>query len=342
MLKKFSRGILAFILKLGLFTFAIVTAFVLVMGTSAQLKLALKKSGVYDNFIDNVLASAHAENDQGESLDLNRPEIKSAVKAAFSPELVQASTENIVDGTYHWLNGRVPSPDFRVDLSGTKQNLANSLGDLVVNRAKTLPRCTLLQARQLQATGIDAFTVPCVPFGFDINSLRGQVANSVNSNEGFLSKPVVTADTLFKNDQGQNPFQQSQAPLIFHWLKWAPYIVGFLTVASGIGLVMLYDSRRRGLRNVSIILVGTGIVLLASIWLLNYLFSQIRRPGSSLAKTAGNDLQKSLINVIQLLNKAINHKILVFSASYIVIGAGTLIVLHYTKPKVSKPAAKAK
>src|SRR4051812_20267917 len=105
-IKKLSRGILSFFLKLSLFSLALTASLLIVFGSPTQLKKTLKQSGIYSSFVYSVLESNQNNNQdpnkQEDSLPLDQPEVKSAVKAAFSPEFLQSSTEQIFDGTYVW------------------------------------------------------------------------------------------------------------------------------------------------------------------------------------------------------------------------------------------------
>jgi hypothetical protein len=342
LIKKFGRGFLTLLLKLSLFLFAISCALAMVFGSPTQLKRSLKESGVYNGFVDNVIASSAEQGGEDQSsLPLNQPEVKSAANSAFPPQFLQSSTEQAIDGTYHWLDGKTPVPDFKIDLTGPKQNFANALGDYAVNRAQKLPRCTLAQLRELQTDGIDPFNTPCVPPGFDLASLRTDVINEINGSNDFLADPVVTANTLPKDEQGKTVFQNlSQVPKIFHWLKLAPIIFGIIAVLSGSGLILLYEHRRRGIRSVGITFLGTGVFLLIGAWLENYLVHRANSPNGRLARQlTGNGLQGPILHLFASLNTAFNHKIYPLCGLYVLLGAATLLILHFTKPKALATAA---
>lgn len=330
-LKKLGRGLSSSLLKLCLFTLAIVASLLMVFGSPTQLKHSLKDSGMYDTLVDNVLQSAQKNSDQnGDSIPVDRPEVKAAIKTAFSPQYLQSNTEQVVDSIYRWLNSDVTNPDFKIDLSTQKQALANALGDYAVSRAQSLPVCTLQQARQLQATSIDPYNVPCVPPGFNLATIHSQVVNDVTQNTDFLDKTVIDANTLAKNNGGQNPFEKAdKGRKVYHLFKSAPYVLGGLAILSAGSLILLYDDRRRGLRAIGVIFLGTGIFLFISTWVITYILGHVKT-SSGLGKPGTNiSFQQNLVSVINSLNNALNHKLFIFCAVYAILGVWILLTLKF-------------
>lgn len=343
--KKLTRGLLSSLLKFLLFTLAIVASILMVFGSPTQLKNTIKQSGIYGSIVDNALDTANQKSQEnpdnnGGGIPFDRPEVRAAVKTALSPQFLQSSTEQVLDSIYRWLDNKTPTPDFRIDLTGPKQALANSLGDYAVTRAQSLPVCTVQQLRQLQQSGVnpnkvEPFDATCLPRGFNAASLKQQVVDKVANNGDLLKDPVISVDTLKKNDQGQDPFQKlAKVPKIFHLIKLAPYVLGAVAILSGTGLIFLYDERRRGLRNISITLLGTGLFLLIGAWLETFLIKKANGPTGPLGKQlASNSFQGPISKMVTSLSSALANKMYIFCAVFIVIGAGTLVALHFTKPK---------
>lgn len=313
----------------------------MVFGTPTQIKQSLKSSGIYDQLVDNIVETTKKNQKPGDSdaLPLDRPEVVAAAKTAVTPAFLQSSTEQILDGTYHWLDGKTPAPDFIIDLTPVKDNLSRSLADYAVNRAKGLPTCTLAQLKQLQNSGVDALNVPCLPPGVNPESYRAEVAKSFSKQtEGPFKDLVISADNFQKDESGKTPFQKlEQVPEVFGWVKLSLYILAGIALFSSIALVLLHDDRRRGLRAIGITLLGVGGFLVLWTLLLTYLFAQVNKPDGKLIKVTGdNPFQKPIIAIARSLNNALNQSLFKFCAAYILLGIVILVALKLTGPKKPK------
>lgn len=339
-MKSLGRGLNSTFLKISLLLLALSGSLIMVLGTPSAVKQSLANSSLYDTFTDTVIETTKKEN-QESGLPLERPEVAAAIKSAISPQFLQSSTEQVLDGTYRWLDGKTPEPDFKIDLAPVRKKLAVNLGDYAVTRAKGLPACSLAQLRQLQGSKIDPFNVPCLPPGVNPETLRSQVVADIERNQDFIKDPVITPDNLNNDPQGKT-FSQTfeQAPKVFRWAKIMPFVFGGIALFSIAALVLLYDDRRRGFRAVGIILILNGLFLLVSTFLLSYFFARESKPGGRLAQiTSNNPFETSAVSVVESLTDAINQNLYKFCAVYILLGAITLIVLRLSRPKEPKLAA---
>lgn len=334
--KRLARGLASTGFKLGIFLTAVTAALVLAFGTPTTIKESLDKSGIYDQAVKSVLDQTQ-QGVQGEpagegiaaDVPLQDAAIRKAAEQAFSPDVLQRSAEQGIDGTYSWLEGDTETPNFAIDLTGVKQNLANAIGDEAAKRVQALPVCTLEQLRQLNP-GTSPFDLPCQPPGLNIAVERQKIVNEVASSPDFLKDPVITADD-WKDTNGQSHFAQaSEAPQAFQFAKKLPWIFGSLSLLLGAGLVFLHESRRRGLFVVARTLLVTGVVLLVGSLITAYLLRTVQ-PDLQLANTPA--LQQAVVALIRSLTAAFNRPLLVFATSYTVLGGVGLIALHFTKPK---------
>ena len=359
-LKRLGRGLASSLLKLSLFLLASIGALVVVFGTATPLKGALRQSNIYTSAVDSVLDSAGKQsnsqpgqqasgNNGGQGLPIDQPGLREAAKTAITPTFLQSTAEQIIDGIYGWLGGKTAQPQFSIDISTVKQQFTQAMGDYAVNRAKGLPACTPQQARDLAVSKPDPLSIPCLPTGFDVNSLRAQVADQVNKNTGnsILQNNTITADNLPKNDQGQNPVQQitdkaSKLPQIFHWFKLAPWILGGLALLLAAFVLLLADERRLGLKSVAWSFISIGAILMLEVIVTTIIANKLTGPSGPLAKkfNGGNVLQQPLISTFHSLGQSVNGKLLIFGIIYLVLGIGTLIILRTTKNEGSKSAVK--
>ncbi len=342
-LKSLLRGLASAGLKLGLIFLALTLALVMVFGTSAMFKQALRSSHIYDTPIDTIVnAQAKNKTIANQTTEGTIPEslIKQAAMVAFTPALLQSSSEQIIDGFYGWLRTNSAKPDFRVDLSDAKQRFTEAAANSAVERAQQLPSCTLQQIHELNGSTIDPFNVPCRPVGYDSSTLRAEAVMQIASNQDFLKDPVITADSFPKDSQGKSVFEKTtQAPRIFHWLLLMPWIMGSLTVLSILLLIILHDNKQHGLKSVAIALLAGGMVLLITTALSIYIFNRISQPGGQIGRQFTTGVQHSLLEVIRTLNNALNTRLLWFGGTYVVLGTMILLTLHFYRKLQIQPAS---
>ena len=336
-MKRFLLGLSSSALKTLLLLTAITAALTLVLSTPNTLKNALDQSKIYDGFVDNALSSIQKQSEPSENSDISiQPEFKKAVQDAFPPEVLKNTAEQIIDGTYHWLDGKTPVPDFHVDLSSAKAALATNLGDYAVKRFVSLPACTRQQLQQI-GPEIDPLSIECRPAGLSTEQVRQEVTKQFANNDQFLSNPVITADTLSKDSAGKTPFDNlKEAPRAFSLAKKSGLVLGGLSVLLALGLILLRRDKRAGIKSVGYSLIGTGIFLALSTLLITLAFNQVNRPGGKLASIAANNTFKtSLISILQSLTNTLNQNLIKFGVGYIVIGGAMLLYLRFTRPKTN-------
>ncbi len=308
---------------------------IMVFGTPGVLKQSLAGSGAYDSFVDSALESAKKEQSKNtQDVPLDRPEVKAAVQSAFTPALLRTNSEQLIDATYGWLQGKTPTPIFRIDLTAARQNLISSLADYAANRAAGLPACSPQQTRELQGSDVDPFNAACLPPGITADTIRQKVAADLTSNNDFLKNPVYTEANFPRNSEGKTPFQQAeQAPKIYAKAKLAPYVLTLTALLAGVCVVLLYEERRCGLRSIGFSFLSVGIVVLFSTWLVSYALNRVEHSGKPLGNLAENNFQQALLTFVNKITATLNSKLYIFCFAYIVIGAGLLITLRLTRQK---------
>lgn len=333
-MKKFLRGLISFFLKLSLFNLAFATALFMVFGTPELIKRTLADSKLYDSVVNNVIESSQAAS-QEEGFPINQPEVKAAIRKAFPPESIQSYSESFIDGTYNWLDGKVASPDFRIDMSPAKQKLAEGVADYAQTRYTSLPVCTIAQLRQL-GTDIDPFNVPCQVPGVTAASARQEVISTIANSDQFLAQPVITADTLPKDAQGKTVFDNLAAlPGFAKIMRLAPWIFGMTSLLLAAGLFALHDNKRSGVRQIGAIAAGTGLFVLISTLLVAYVFAQANKPGGTFNRSVPGSFQDSMLYITRTLSGELNRYVIIVSLVYIVLGVAALLYLHFTDKEVA-------
>lgn len=349
LLQKLGRGLSSSLLKLGLYFFAITFALVSVVGTPDNIKQNLWQNGVYESAVDGVLdAASNAQQeseDQTDALPLDDPEIRQAAKAALPTETVELWIGQLVDGLYGWLDGATPQPEFQIDTTDQRQALANNVADVASRRIENLRPCTQQEAFQLaQQNNIDLFNLPCRP-PIDLAGEKQRLTNEIENNQDLFGSPIISsADLIPAGSQEKNFFRDSSAPDVFQWIKRLPIIAAAISLVSVAALLWLADSKRRGFKKTGLIFLGSGLFLIISTLLFNYLFNRANQPGESLNNLSGvqdGGLQTALLGTARSLFGTFNAKVIFIALIYVVIGLVVLIILHLRRAD-SHPATEIK
>ncbi len=338
--RKTLLGLATFFLPFCLLLLAASSSVVITLHSATKLKHWISNSGAYEKVVDAVLSqSQESAQKNGDSLPIQDPQIQTVAKTAFSPQVLQADTENVIDGTYHWLQGKTAQPDFRIDLSGPKQQFINGLGDYLRTRLASVPVC----ARGQVPNTDDLFTTNCIPRGTDVNAAIQQQIDKLANNKEFLGDPVITASNL-KSDNNQSPFEKmKQVPKAYQKASWSPWLLGGLAVASAAIIIFVHTERRRGMKRVARIMLPTGILLIftgvAIMQIAKGAEAQIHLTGSGVSQ-----LQPALISIIDAVVGSLAHAYMWFGAIYALIGAGLLLAVKlWLKPTPEvEPVAKNK
>jgi hypothetical protein len=308
---------------------AAVTHFVL--ADPSKVKQIIATSGTYDHIVGATLDEAQKKNqtEQNNTVPLNDPAIRSTATQALTPEVIKSNTEQFVDGTYHWLDGSVSKPDFRLDLTGPKQTFIDGVGKYAESKAAGLPACTLADLRALQsqqaAGSFDALNATCLPPGVT-PAQAGVIARADVAKQDFLKDPVITADTFNQNGQ-ENPFDKAaNAPHGFQSAKKAFGIFAALSVLLGVAIVLLHPSRRGGLKRVAINLIVAGILTVILSGAIRFAISRIRGTEDTTDSAIANQV---LFPLLKELGNAVGTVYLVFGIVYLVLAAGLLLIRHY-------------
>src|ERR1700741_1678346 len=170
-LKKTLYHLTAAVHKLFVFLLPVIFAIATLLSNPQYVEKALKDSRVYDQFVGTVLDKSQKESTEKDAKDLlAQPEIKAAAEKSFTPQLLQSSAESVIGGVFDWMRGKTAEPEFRIDLTNAKAELAKNVTDYAEKRASSLPVCTLQQLRQM-TPDIDLLEVPCVPPGTNVSAL---------------------------------------------------------------------------------------------------------------------------------------------------------------------------
>jgi hypothetical protein len=317
--RKFFLSILGVILPLLLFATAFDFGVLRVAGSPTPVKKILSDSGIYNSVVSSALDQAQKSTDTGGEVSLTDPAIKKAAGDAFNPQVVQGSTEKVIDGLYDWLDGKTTTPDFNVDLTSVKTSFAEKVGQAAADRATTLPVCTAPPA------STDPLSATCRPPTLTPAQIGTQAKNDVLSSQGFLEHPNITADSVKKSDSGQSVFDTNlkQAPKQYQRIKKTPIILSILTILTIVAIIFISSSRRKGLRRVGIILAVVGALMLFFAFSLNRVAVHNVIPKINLDNKV---LQTNVRILATEVAQSIDQNYWIFGGVYFALGALAILV----------------
>lgn len=326
--RKFGLRLTASLFGLAIFGLAVTFSLNSVFGTPSHLKTTLRDGGVYEVIATEIAAQLATDAHTSTDIPVDRETFHQAAKAAVTPELVQQNSEKIIDGTYAWLDGSTPTPDFQVDTAAIQQQMSANLSQAAADRLSTLPACTLAQLQHTDMSTLDPFSIPCRPPGMNTATIRQQFAQNIGTGNSLLPDEPVTANDLTSSD-GQQVFAQAgHVPDVFQLGLVLPWIFGMLAILTAAVVIFFNVPRLRGVTPLSISLLITGVLLLAAMTIVSFIFRQI---GASIAST-GNEAGNAALTVAQTLTKQVNGPLRVFAAAYLLIGIIGLVVPRFIKP----------
>lgn len=339
-LKKTGLYLLAQIFGLSIFGLAITFSFNSVFGKPDNIKNALKESKIYDSVADKISAEIVAQTKKDPTAQINEKELNDALNKVVTPVLLQKNGENIINGTYGWLEGKTESPEFNVDIASIQKQVTTAIADSAINRVKTLPVCTPDQIRTLQLSdynNVDPFSLPCSVPGLNVEQLRTRFDTQIPKQEGVIGQTEFSAKDV-KNNQGQNVFAEAkQITTIYQITQKLPLVFGILSLLSGIGLFFWSETRPKGVKKISKKLLFAGIGLLL-IFIGSIVFL---KKGLNLIPIDIVALKNSFISFIKILNNQFNTPLLFFAANFIIFGIAGLLIpklnKHNKHPNDKKP-----
>ncbi len=302
----------------------------MVFHTPKQLETALQQSGIYSIAVQNALTQTQNTNS---SLPLTDPGVQSAIQSAVPASTVQSSAEQIINSTYNWIDGRVASPNFTIDLTQTKSDIATNLGTYLQQKLAALPVCPA--GTELPDNTSAIFSMTCRPAGASISQLVSTAQQEALGN-GVLKDSSITAAAL-KDPQGQPLTSKfSYVPKLHRDFVLSLYGLPALIVLSALGVTFTSKNKRVGLRRLCLTLLTTGIyslaIALVTVWLLSHVANSLGSQAAGLEAVQGK-----AVKVVELLVADLRKWWFGFGISYVGIGVLGLLALHFNKSKL-RPA----
>ena len=321
------------LLALFLYVTAIDSGFVRVGARPDSIKQILADSGVYGSVVKGLLEQAGKVTSSGGDVSLNEPIVRAAAEKTFSPSFIQSNAEAAIDSTYRWLDGKTPLPDFQIDLTAAKAQFAANIAEAVQKRLVSLPACATAAS---SIENFDVFKATCLPKGTNPAAEAATIQNNILKGGNFLDHPVITADSIKPAGSSRSVFAENlrNVPEAYQKAKNTPWAFGLISLLLMASIVLLSDSKRKGLKRVGITMLMVGIVLLVFSWGLNRVVAERVAPNIKLNNPVLADkLRVLLIKATQEIDKTY----WAFGAGYTALGA--LAVAATTIKRRGSPGA---
>lgn len=328
-LKKFAAAAAVYLLAVTLFATSSAAVFHFVIADAGSVKEILKDSGAYRNITGAFLDEIAKNSDNKEStVPIDDPKIQKIAKKAFSPDVIQANTEEFIDGTYAWLNGETEQAEFTLDFTKSKNRLAKGVGEYAQKRAAKLPPCGFYDIpKEVQALELD-----CLPPGITAKQIGAKTVKDLKKDEGFLPETKITPETLFEKDR-DNPFKQQQAPSNFRVLKNIIWVLLILAAIFTSGSILLGEDRAKGIKKAARSFLVIGILVVLTPFSLNF-FSDRLSEGSLFSDKLSKQVA---LPVIEEFIGAVSTVYYVFGGVCILLGIAGLVAAQKLKDKESTP-----
>lgn len=336
-LRRLALVVVSGIFAFTLFWFGLTFGGERVFGTPNAIKQSLVSSGVYKSIIGDALDQAQKKmktdqaGDNSPDIPIDDPELRKIIVQAFPPEYLQTQTENTLDGIYGWLQGKTPQLVFDIDLTDSKARLADGVGSYATTRLSSLPFCT----PGSPADDVNPFNATCVPRGFDIAAASSKAREKI-AGEEFIKDTHINAQTLKIGDEKQTIDQKlRQAPKIYQLAQKAIYGLGVLALLTGASVLFLSETRRAGLRKLSVTGISVGISLSAVGFVSWFASNKLANRFTATAESK-EPLQQTLMQIVQTLAGDLRVWWIGLGITLLVLGIGGIITLRCTRPKIEQ------
>ena len=241
-----------FILRTAVVLAISTAVLVALLGSPVSIQNIVKKSGAYDTFVDRILDESAKLDSSENTVPVNDPKIRKLANNVFTSARLEQIFTKMTDGTYHWLDGEVPQPDFVLNLATEKRAIAKGVSQYAKERVAGLPPCTALP----QTT--DPFQLQCQPPGINLDTEAAEIEADLLGSDGFLKDTTITFDDFGKNVQQDSLDRVSN---IFQFVTALPLYLTGIAVLAAAGVVLTAKSKRYGFQKVARSLLSSGLFL---------------------------------------------------------------------------------
>ena len=295
----------------------------------------LANSNVYSNIVDEVSKLATIQQKQNGSLvQITSDDIRLTARDAFTAEGLQQDGEKVIDGFYGWFRGQTTGPEFSVDFAARQATFAKLMRAKLESKIQALPECA--SASKFVIDAFDPFKADCRPKGVDLTTELDSFEKEIASSKSIVPFIKFSGDDIkIRNNTGQN----DRVGAVFVWvptaykaLVWGPYLLAVLTVVSGLTMIFMSTSRRKGFRRFAGGLIFTGLILIVSGFFLRPAFEKLNGYSTKLLGGQASFTQKIVDPIFYQANRTFSRYSIIFGFGYVIPAVLIYGVLIITRP----------
>lgn len=347
--KRGAFELLAVLLLVFLLSTALIASNNHTFSNPTKLKTWISQSGLYDQLVTNAIFNAQNSTSLGAdrlAIFLKAPEVQTIARSVFSEQVVKKNAEAFIDSNYAWLQGKTAQPDFKIDLTGTKQSFSQQVGSTLETYLAGLKPCTKEQtAAFLASSNIDPFALACLPATINPKAEAAKVTQELSTGP-FIDQPVITAQSV-SQDYSPNkdkPYYTTLArlPMAYQISQIAPYIFGVLSVIIAVVMYTMAIDRRMAVKRISTVFLIAGLLLVGLKFADDFAIKKVQ--AHVLTNQNASALQTPITNLFNSFEKSLASSYLNAGIAFVAIGivgfAGLLIHRGRKKPESvqDKPA----
>jgi len=326
--KTFLYNLVGSLLRLTLVFGITATVLVIVFGQPTTIKRSLLNNQAYSRYVPSLIEENKKLPQNAENSILQDPAIIQILNSSFPAKDLQIKTELFISSIYSWLQGDTKTLTFTIDFTGNKRKFADGLANYAFVRFESLPVC------KVNPPEIDPLTSTCRPKNIDLEGSKIAYADQIFASNAVLQKTIFTQDDLPKNKAGQTVVQQlSYAPTAYKWINRAPYIMTFAIIFLALDLLLLTTRKRRAIKSLANIFMGSGISILVFPLLYDYIVPYFSKSLSFSFESSGTQ---------QIFNEITNEISHLIDIYFIVIGVSLAVVgfFIWAAERLSRPQNK--
>lgn len=299
------------------------------------LKQILTDSTMYETAVPALLETSleRVETEQEKAL-LSDPTIQQIANETLSPGIIRTASEAVVDGTYAWLNGEVKRPQFTIDLTAQRDQLAAGLDRYATARVESLPVCTREQSATYSANS-ELLNLTCVPAGVNTAQLTANFGNKSLVESDILQDPILTADDILDQDRLSDK-NAKIARERYQAMRSMVFALVFIALGLAVGILLLTPERAKGLRLIGRTLLIIAILLAVTAYGTIFLFE---RSNTTAVGNAGTAFKAAVADAAISTAHVIGTHVLRWTAVYLLAGLAVYFVgrLLYSKKNAAIP-----
>ncbi len=329
--RKLFVGVLSLVFLVSLLGTAFTASISHTFSNPVKIEGWLNQSNLYESFIDKLASDTQKSLSSSYQINGLNNFIKPAIVSAFPKSVFNQDVNTIINNNYLWLEGHSSSPNFKIDLSTVKHNLNDGINRFVQTQISALPNCTKAQLLQLQPS--NPLALGCKPPSIDLSSISAQLISEVDSGSTVLSNAQITAANLSTKNTPHSLYYQKypNAPSYYQWYLKMPWLLASLAIICALGILFCSARKRRGIKNISIILLISGIILIVIKAVTGAATNQLRdaiRNNSQLST-----FHQVLINLFNKIETSIAKVDLEIGVLYVILALILIILLLVLRRK---------